>query len=284
VRALIAVCLATLTSTLYALSAALQALEARAAPASSALRASLLARLVRRRVWLLGALAGLLGWALQAVALGLASVSLVQPALGLGLIVLLVLGAHMLGETVGAREIGGAIAIAGAVAVLGFTAPAQTGSFTSGGTWVVGIALPVVAALPYALRLLGHAGGLATSIAAGLGWAWVGLGTALLDVSVADSRFLVALAWGAAVALASWSALLSEMTALQGWPATRAIPVSFALEMAVPAALAPLLTHHGFGSLYGAPFVLALAVACGGAVVLGSSRSVARAVVPLTEP
>ncbi len=279
-RAFIAVCLATITSTLYALSAALQALEARDAPASSALRASLLARLVRRRVWVLGALAGLLGWVLQAVALGLASVSLVQPALGLGLIVLLVLGAHMLGETVGAREIGGAIAIAGAVAVLGFTAPAQTGSFTSGGTWAVGVALIVVAALPYALRLLGRAGGLATSIAAGLGWAWVGLGTALLDVSVADRRFLVAVAWGAGVALASWSALLAEMTALQAWPATRAIPVCFALEMAVPAALAPLLTHHGFGPLYGVPFVLALAVACGGAVVLGSSRSVARAVVP----
>jgi len=36
--------------------------------------------------------------------------------------------------------------------------------------------------------------------------------------------------------------------------------------------------------LHGVPFLLALAVACGGAVALGGSRSVARAVVPLTEP
>ncbi|MDP9285928.1 MAG: hypothetical protein M3P41_13395 [Actinomycetota bacterium] len=283
-RALIAVCLATVTSSLYALSAALQALEARDAPADSALRASLLAGLVRRRVWLVGALAGVVGWGLQAAALALASVSLVQPALGLGLVVLLVLGARLLGESIGVREVAGAAAIAAAVAVLGWAAPPHTGSFTSAGTWAVGAALPVVALLPYALRAARRAGGLATSVAAGLGWAWVGLGTALIDVSVADRRFAAALAWGIGVAIASWSALLSEMTALWAWPATRAIPVSFGLEMAVPAATAPFLTHHGLGPLHGVPFLVALTVACGGAIVLGSSRSVARAVVPLTEP
>jgi drug/metabolite transporter (DMT)-like permease len=284
VRALIAVVLATLTSSLYALSAALQALEARDAPAESALRASLLAGLVRRRIWLLGALAGLAGWGFQAGALALASVSLVQPALGLGLVVLLVLGARLLGERVGGREIAGAVAIAAAVGVLGWAAPSETGAFTSAGTWAVGAALPLVAVLPYALRVTRRAGGLATSVAAGLGWAWVGLGTALVDVSLADRRFVVALAWGAGVAVASWSTLLSEMSALQAWPATRAIPVAFSLEMAAPAAAAPFLTHHGFGPLHGAPFVLALAVACGGAIVLGGSRSVARAVGPLTGP
>jgi hypothetical protein len=284
VRALIAVGLATVASSLYALSAALQALEARDAPPESALRASLLAGLVRQRVWLIGGLIGVVGWGLQAAALALASVSLVQPALGLGLVILLVLGARLLGETVGAREVGGAVAIAGAVAVLGWAAPSQTGSFTPAGTWAVGAALAVVAALPYALRAVGHAGGLATSVAAGLGWAWLGLGTALVDASVADRHFIAAVAWGIGAAIAGWSALLSEQTALQTWPATRSIPVSFGLEMAVPAAAAPFLTHHGFGPLHGAPFLLALAVACGGAVVLGGSRSVARAVGPLTAP
>ena len=283
-RALIAVGLATVGSSLYALSAALQALEARDAPPESALRASLLAGLVRRRVWLIGGLVGIVGWALQAAALALASVSLVQPALGLGLVVLLLLGARMLGERVGAREVGGGVAIAGAVAVLGWAAPSETGSFTPAGTWAVGVALIVVAALPYVLRAVGHAGGLPTSVAAGLGWAWLGLGTALVDASLADRRFIVSLAWGLGVVIAGWSALLSEQTALQTWPATRSIPISFGLEMAAPAAVAPFLTHHGFGPLHGAPFLLALAVACGGAAVLGSSRSVARAVGPLTAP
>jgi hypothetical protein len=282
-RELIAVLLACVASSLYALSAAMQALEAREAPSSSALRASLLSGLVRRRVWLIGGLVGIVGWGLQALALALASISLVQPALGLGLIVLLVLGTRLLHETVGPREIAGSVAIAGAVSVLGWAAPSETGSFTTGGTWAVGVALVVVAALPYLLRAAGRVGGLVTSVAAGLGWAWLGLCTALVDASLADRRYAVALAWGVGVAIAAWSALLSEQTALQVWPATRAIPVAFGLEMAVPAAVAPFVTHHGFGPLYGVPFVLALAVACAGAVLLGSSRSVARAAVgPLT--
>jgi hypothetical protein len=284
VNALIAVGLATLASSLYALSAAMQALEARDAPQESALRASLLLGLVRRRTWLIGGLVGVVGWGLQAGALALAAVSLVQPALGLGLVVLLVLGARMLGESVGAREVGGAVAIAGAVGVLGWAAPSQTGSFTTAGTWAAGVGIAVVAVLPYLLRAAGRAGGLETSVASGLAWAWFGLGTALLDGSLADHRFVVAALWGLGVAVAGWSALLSEQTALLAWPATRAIPVAFGLEMVVPAGAAPFLTNHGFGPLHGVPFVLALALACSGAVAVGGSRSVARVVVPLTEP
>jgi drug/metabolite transporter (DMT)-like permease len=283
-RALIAVALATIASSLYALSAALQALEARDAPPASALRASLLVGLARRRTWLIGGAVGVIGFGLQAGALALASVSLVQPALGLGLVVLLVLGVRVLGERVGIRELGGALAIAAAVAVLGWAAPSETGAFTTGGTWVAAAGIVVVAVLPYLLRAARRAGGLETSIAAGLAWAWFGLGTALIDAALADRRFTVAILWGLGVAVAGWSALLAEQTALLAWPATRAIPVSFGLEMVVPAAAAPFLTHGGFGPLHGVPFVLALAVACGGAVALGSSRSVARAVAPLTEP
>ncbi|MFZ1881955.1 MAG: hypothetical protein WAU41_17580 [Gaiellaceae bacterium] len=283
-RALIAVCLATVASSLYALSAALQALEARDAPPESALRASLLVGLVRRRTWLIGGVVGVVGFGLQAGALALASVSLVQPALGLGLVVLLVLGVRVLGESVGAREVGGGLAIATAVAVLGWAAPSQTGAFTTGGTWAAAAGIVVVAVLPYLLRAARRAGGLETSIAAGLAWAWFGLGTALIDAAIADRHFTVAILWGLGVAVAGWSALLAEQTALLAWPATRAIPVAFGLEMVVPAAAAPFLTHGGFGPLHGVPFVLALAVACAGAAALGSSRSVARAVAPLTEP
>jgi hypothetical protein len=284
VRALIAVCLATVASSLYALSAALQALEARDAPPESALRASLLVGLVRRRTWLIGGAVGVVGFGLQAGALALASVSLVQPALGLGLVVLLVLGVRVLGESVGVREIGGGLAIAVAVAVLGWAAPSETGAFTTGGTWAAAAGIVVVAVLPYLLRAAHRAGGLETSIAAGLAWAWFGLGTALIDAALADRHFTVAILWGLGVAVAGWSALLAEQTALLAWPATRAIPVAFGLEMVVPAAAAPFLTQGGFGPLHGVPFVLALAVACAGAAALGSSRSVARAVAPLTEP
>jgi drug/metabolite transporter (DMT)-like permease len=281
-RTFVAVVLAAVTSSLYALSTSLQAMEARHAPTSEALSASLLKRLVRRPLWLAGGLAGLLAWPLQAVALSFGSVTLVQPALGFGLVVLLVLGVRVLHETIGARELAGALAIAGGIAVVGWAGPSETGSFTTTGTWVTAVALLLVAPAPYVLRWLGHAGGLPTSVTAGLGWAGLGLGTALLDVAIADRNLVVAACWGALCGAATWSALLAEMTSLQTWPATRAIPVAFGLEMAVPAALAPFLTHHQ--PPHAVAFGLGLALACAGAVALGTSRAVARAAVPLTEP
>jgi hypothetical protein len=286
VRSLLAIVLAASASSLYALSTALQALEARTAPAERALRWSLLRNLVRRRIWLAGAAAGAVAWPLQAVALALASVALVQPALGLGLVVLLVLGVRLLGERVGAREVVGAVAIAAAVAVLGWAAPAHTGSFSRAGKEAVVAWLVAVVAAPYALRAVRQGGGLATSVAAGLGWGWVGLGTALADGAIADRHWVVAVAWGAGVGAASWSTLLAEMTALQVWPATRAVPVAFGLEMVAPDAAAPALTHQGAGPWNGVPFAVALLVACAGAALLGSSRPVARTVraEPLTGP
>src|SRR4051812_34316041 len=132
-RVFVAIVLGAVTSVMYALSTSLQALEARRTAAQEALRASLLETLVRRRLWVLGTVCGLVAWPLQAIALSLASVAIVQPALGLGLIVLLALGAHLLHERIGVREIAGAAAITGAIAVLGWAAPPETGSFTSGG-------------------------------------------------------------------------------------------------------------------------------------------------------
>ena len=281
-RVVLAVLLAFASASLYALSTSLQALEARRTPRTTALRAALIARLVRRPMWLAGTAAGLVAWPVQAVALALGSVSLVQPAGGFGLVVLLVLGAAVLHERVGGRELLGVLAVAAAVAVLGWAAPGQTGGFTTTGSWIVGVAGIVIAPVPYLLRRLGRADGLTTSVTAGLGWAWVALGTSLLDVSVADRRWVAAILWGAAVAAVSWGTLLAEMTSLQVWPATQAIPISFGLEMIVPAAIAPAFTHAT--PPHPIAFGLALAVALGAAVLLGGSRTVARAAVPLTEP
>ena len=254
-RIFVAILLGGLTSTLYALATTLQALEARRTPTATALRASLLESLVRRRLWLLGTACGLLAWPIQAVALSLASVAIVQPSLGLGLIVLLVLGVRMLHERVGTREIAGAISITAAIAALGWAAPPETGSFTRSGQIVVVVLLAAAA---------------------------VGLSTALIVDAIAHRHLVGLLLWGTGTAAAAWSGLLSEMTALQTWPATRSTPVVFGLEMALPAALAPILTRTSPGNV--GVFVAALAVAVGGAVLLGSSRAVARAAQPLTEP
>jgi drug/metabolite transporter (DMT)-like permease len=282
VTILIAVLLAGVASSLYALSTTLQALEARREPKDAALRAALVMRLVRRPLWLLGSAAGLVAWPLQALALALASVAIVQPALGLGLIVLLVLGVAVLHERVGLREVAGVAAITLAIAVLGWAAPAHTGSFTGGGKLAVAVALVLAAVAPFGLRVRRDAGGLATSVAAGLGWAVVGLATALIDAALADRHWLAALAWLAGVVAAAWSSLIAEMTALQSWPATRAIPVVFGLEMGVPAAAIPILTLARPAHVLA--FGAALGLACAGAAVLGSSRAVAGVAAPLTAP
>lgn len=259
----------------------MQALEARRSSTSTALRASLLEGLVRRPLWLLGTAAGLIAWPIQALALSLASVAVVSPALGLGLIVLLVLGVRLLHERIGVREIGGAVAIAGAIAALGWAAPPDSASFTRAGQVGVAVLLGLAAAAPYVLRAFGGAGGLATSISAGVAWAAVGLATVEIVASIADRHWLAGLAWGVGVAAAGWSGLLSEMTALQTWPATRSIPVVFGLEMSIPAALAPILTL--VRPTHAVTFGAALAVAVAGAALLGSSRAVARAAHPVSE-
>src|SRR4051812_27403590 len=169
-RVFVAILLGGLTSTLYALSTSLQALVARRSSTETALRASLIARLLRHRTWLLGTLAGILAWPLQAIALSLASVAIVQPALGLGLVALLVLGVRVLHERVGAREIGSAAAITASVIVLGWAAPPETGAFTRGRQGVGVVLLVPAAAGPYLLRALGRADGMPTSVSAGVAW------------------------------------------------------------------------------------------------------------------
>ena len=277
-RAAASILLAAAASTLFAVSTTLQTLEARVAPAGDRLRSRLLRGLAARRTWQFGAAAGVAAWPLQAGALVFGSVALVQPAFGFGLIVLLVLGVRVLGERVGGREYAGCVAIAVAIGVLGWAAPGSTGRFTDAGTVGVLAWFSVAVSAPYALRRFGVGGGLATSVVAGIGWGWVGLGTALLDDAVAGRRWPSALAWVLAIGAVSWSALLAEMTSLQLWPATRAIPIAFALEMVAPAAATPGLTVHGAGPYGGAPFGLALVIAGVGAALLGGSRPVARAV------
>ena len=83
---------------------ALQALEARKAPGELALKFSLLKSLAKRPIWLLAIGLTIAGWPLQLWALSLAPITVVQPTLALGLVLLLILGVTVLHEHVGARE------------------------------------------------------------------------------------------------------------------------------------------------------------------------------------
>src|SRR3978361_1366035 len=94
---------AVVASGLYNTSIALQALEARDVGGEYAMRAALVGRLGRKPRWLAATALGLAGWPLEIVALLLAPLTLVQPCLASGLILLLWLGAKKLGEAPGQR-------------------------------------------------------------------------------------------------------------------------------------------------------------------------------------
>jgi len=91
-------------SAFYSVGIALQALDAKEAPHEEHLRLALARNLVSRARWLAGTGLSILGWPLQIVALLLAPLVVVQPALAAGLLVLMFFAQRMLGERAGRYE------------------------------------------------------------------------------------------------------------------------------------------------------------------------------------
>ena len=257
----------------------LQAHEARQIEPEHALRLSLLARLARRRRWILGTAIAIAGWPLQLLAYTLAPVTLVQPCLSLGLLVLLGAGSRALGEPVGAREWAGAAAVIGGVIALALSGVGHTEQLPDPtGSAIVCGALALVAVSPFALgreRLAAWP----LIVAAGAAFSLTALGGKLLTLELEHGRPAAALGWALIVAAAAGAGFLVDMTAMQRFEATRVAPPMFVLETAVPVALAPVLFGErwsgtpGGGAAVGLGLLLVLA----GGAVLGASRSVAAA-------
>src|SRR5438067_9389924 len=88
-------------SSLYSLGIGLQAMDAKQAPREEHLRLTLAWWLVRRARWVAGTALSVAGFPLQVLALMLAPLVVVQPALAMGLLVLMVIGERMLKEPAG---------------------------------------------------------------------------------------------------------------------------------------------------------------------------------------
>src|SRR3954454_13182402 len=136
---------------------ALQAIEARRAPADRALKPSLMAHLVQRPLWVGATALSLLGWPLQIFALAHAPLTLVQPVLALGLVLLLVLGVRVLGEHVGRREMAAVALIIASVGVFAWAAPREPGEVERSAGLVVALGLLAAVTLaPYVIGLIRH--------------------------------------------------------------------------------------------------------------------------------
>lgn len=234
---------------------------------------------------------GLAGWPLEIVALLLAPLTVVQPCLASGLVLLLWLGATRLGERPGVREWVAVGAIGLGVAGVALAAPERTTDH--GSTGAIAFALGLVAvpiAAPYVMQRriqrpphqgvvkAGYARAIGTLavISAGCGYAWTAIASKLLTDELAAGALLVAIAWLATAAASEGLALLSEMSALRERQATHVAPVMFAVQVLVPVLLAPLIFGESWGStpLGGAVLAASMALAVLGTVLLAGSSAV----------
>jgi drug/metabolite transporter (DMT)-like permease len=264
---------------LYNASIALQALEAREVPKEHSLRVSLIGRLLHNRRWLLATGLGLLGWPLEIGALLLAPLTVVQPCLASGLILLLWLGTTKLGERPGAREWGAVAAIIGGVAGVALVAPERSTDHAGAGALAVALAVVAIPLLaPYALRSRGASLSILAVISAGCGYAWTAIASKLLTDELSAGSLFAAVAWLATAAGSEGLALLSEMSALQRRGATHVAPIMFAVQVLVPVLLAPLIFNESWGStpLGGALLIAFIALAVAGTILLAGSSAVGK--------
>jgi hypothetical protein len=265
---------AAASSTFYSLGVAFQSMDAKLIHDDHHLRISLLRQLATRSRWLLGTALSILGWPLQVIALLLAPLIVVQPALAAGLLVLLWVGQRWLGEHATRREHLSMVAIVVGVAGIALCAPSRSTHHAT--DLVVSACLLVLAVAslaPYVLNALGRKLPSVTMLGAGLGFAWSGVATKLASDALAGGHLAVAAGWGLSTAGASAVAALSEMSALQDRPAIQVAPVVFVVQTLVPVLLAPImLGEHLAGTpLYGVPLVASLMLLVGGAAQLARS-------------
>lgn len=267
--------LAAAAGACYAGAIALYALEARRLPTGDRVRVGLLGRLVRRPLWAAAAGVDALGWPLQLAAFTLAPLTIVTPALAVGLLLLLPLGARMLGERVGAREIAATGAIVAGVATVAWGAPAHS-QWAAGDPGLIA-ALAVLGALMFAPHLLrSRASGSVMVLAAGAAYSGAELTSKLVADQLGSGPWLGALPWGALTAVGAVVGLSSEMAALQRRAATSVAPVIFVVQIVVPVVLGVLVGGESWSKtpLGGLVIAAGLAGVGSGVLILGRTRLV----------
>ncbi len=264
-------------SVLFNVGIVLQALDARVAPRSLSLRLGLLRRLFARPRWVAGWLLGLVGIWPQIVAYGKAPFVVVQPALAIGLLLVLALAEHLLHERVGLRELIGVVTIIGGVALVAWGSPSHSETHR-GGLAVVAVVAGLAAAglAPFLVRGTSLDTGMLTVVAAGCGFGATNVATKLVGDDFEVSHYGNAAAWAVVGLGMGVAATVTNMTAFQRRAATTVVPVSTAVQTFLPLVLEPVFLRERWASapLGGMPIVAGLAAALLGSVLIASSPAV----------
>jgi uncharacterized membrane protein len=238
---------AALLITLAAISAnlgvVLTALEARRQPAHQSLKVGLLVSLVRRPLWRLAALLDLGGWGLKTAALLVAPLTVVAPAMSLGLFLLLVFSSVVLGEKVRASSIIGVALLAGGVALVALHSPAREVTIAGPIPWIACGGVLLLGALAV---FIARGRGLNVDVklmalSCGFAWALNGILSKLMADAIDSTRwtlFAVALVSAFSVGGIGY---LAKTSALQAGEATTVESIVGVVNTLVPVALAPIL-------------------------------------------
>ncbi|SEH15818.1 hypothetical protein SAMN02745716_2076 [Thermoleophilum album] len=238
------VLLAALAAVFYNAGAVPQAAEVRKEPVELSLRPSLLVRLAKRPGWLLATALVTAGWPLNALALALAPLSVVQPVLALGLLVLLWAGHRRLGEAVGVSEVLAVLGLVVGVALLAASSPGEEPRFVHYAPFELSVGIGTLALLTVLPLLVRRPATALAPFAAGAGFALSAITTKLMSDRLAAGALLAGGVYALATGVASLLATLAEMSAFQERPASRVCPTVFATQAAVPVVFGVTVLHE----------------------------------------
>ena len=268
---------ALVASALFNVGIALQGIEARSAPAALGLRASLLVLLLHRRRWVIGWLLGIVGIGPMVLAFAEAPFVVVQPALAVGLLILLFLGVKTFHEPVGLSEMFGVIAIIAGIALIAWGAPGHSEAHRNAYAVVaVTAAVSLVGVLPLAVRGTQLDSGLLSIVASGCGFGASNIATKLMADDGRGGHYAVAVVWALVAITMGIVATLTTMSAFQRRRATTVVPVSTAVETFLPVLLEPffLREHWSAAPFGGAPILAGLLAALLGTILVSRSPAV----------
>ncbi len=264
-------------SVLFNLGIALQAIEARRAPSSEALRASLIWDLLHRRLWVTGLGIEWLGVPLEILAFAWAPFVVVQPLLACGLLVLLAVSHRLLGEAPTAEAWLGVGLIIAAIVLIAWGAPGEQDTHR-GAAAVIGVVagLVLVSLIPFVLRGRRLDTAMTAILGSACGFAATNVAMKLLADDISHGQWLRGAIWLTVAALAGFGATVTAMTALQRAPATTVIPISTAVQTFLPVALEPVFLTESFrdATFEGVPLLVGLVVMLVGIVILARTRTV----------